>query len=238
MKDILLYKIINNKKNISKLSKEIVAAFKEQANSENIEYNFVIDSRGSVNNDAINTSFSFDTKKETLLYDIKKAMFSEDLEHIEEGSEEEKELMEKSRSFFVEVCADINKRYKNDIEEVIRKIVLGNKYNKDIVPLDEIRVIMIDIADYEAVPECAKYLLKIEKESRTNGYSYEIDSEEIAVFVNNQQEETGMTPHEIFLIEKKIGNPMFRDIKNIQTASKYLNEIVVHMFVDYSVKTK
>ena len=123
-----------------------------------------------------------------------------------------------------------SKDYKKDIQETIRRVVLGDKYNKDQVPLKDIEMISIDVADYSSVPESFKYILRIGKIPGT-----EIDTDEIIKFVQNRQELTGMDIDSVFSIEKQAGNPLFKNVLIIEPTRKFLNEISIYFFVDYAI---
>ena len=40
----------------------------------------------------------------------------------------------------------------------------------------------------------------------------------------------------VLSIEKQAGNPLFEKVISIETARKFLNEISIYFFVDYSIK--
>lgn len=223
--------ILEKKENISILSKEIIKIFQETANSENVEYNFSIGEDGKVSSDQANTYFAFDTPKDSFIHKFKKSMFNDDLNDIKENSEEEKELMQKIREYLYKVCEDITNNYKEQLEEVIRRVILGNKMSNDKIPLNKIELLMMDISDYDSVPEYSKYLLRIYKTTE----SVKIDTDSITIFIQNQQEETGKTPEEIFLIERRKENPLFDNITGISQGHKFLNDVILYFFVDYSL---
>ena len=226
-------KFLNNKKKYAPLiAKEIVETFQEEANQENIDYSFSISREtGQISEKETNTYFIFDTDEQTSIDKFKKALFNEDLESIEKDSIEEKKLMENVRNFLVDVCKNISDNYTEKLEETIRRVVLGGKFNKDRVPLNDIEVVSIDIADYSSIPESYKYLLKIGKEPNA-----EIDTDEVIKFIHNREEETGMDINTIFSIENKSGNPLFKGIVSIESGRKFLNEISIYFLADYSLK--
>ena len=118
-----------------------------------------------------------------------------------------------------------------DLQETVRRVILGGKVDADLAPLEIIEVISIDLADYSSIPESSKYLLKIGKEPESD-----INTDEIIQFVQNRQEKTGMDIDTILSIEKKAGNPMFKNVMSIEKGRKFLNEISIYFFVDYSLK--
>jgi hypothetical protein len=239
-KGLKMKKIYKFLKNTSKyapiIAEEIIDRFKNEEDKEKIEYNFEIDGEEKTikgENTKANTSYSFDTNGETTLDSFKKALFDKDIENIKEGSVEEEELMNKVRDFILGICNLMTEKYEKEINKTVRKLVLGNKYDENTVPLKEIKVLYADIADYSSIPESNKYLLKIGKNPGTD-----ISTDEVIKFVQDRQEETGMGISDIFSIEKQAKNPLFEDVVSIDTARKFLHEVSIYFFVDYSVVDK
>jgi hypothetical protein len=227
-----IYSFIDNPdKYVPLIAKEIVETFDEEANGENVEYSYTIDGNTKeVKGKDANTYFVFDTAGETCIDDFKKLLFDEDLADIEEKSPEEEELMEDVRGFLFKVCKKITSDYKGDLQNTVRRVVLGGRYSEEQVPLEDIEMISIDVADYSSVPESFKYILRIGKAPGT-----EIETDEIIKFVQDRQEITGMDIDSIFSIEKQAGNPLFEDVLVIETTRKFLNEISIYFFVDYTI---
>ena len=220
-----------NKKVIQDLAKEIGERFINDANSENIDYSFdIAKGTGKLKTKQPNTSFYFDTNEGTTLNSLKKALFNEDLKDIEQDTPEEKELMEKVRELLKEVSKEINFNYITEIRETIRRVVLTGSKEEDI-PLHEITIVSIDIADFDSFPESAKYMLKIGKKPDSS-----IKTDQVTMFIQDRQEETGKTVDEIFEEEKMI-NPMFQDIISVERGRKYLYDINVTLFIDYSLSS-
>jgi hypothetical protein len=232
-----IYKYLNNiKKYAPTMAKEIVETFISDANDENIDYSFTVNrDTGRIYDEEMepNTYFVFDTIEDTVLDNFKKALFDEDLSLIEEHSKEEEKLMEDVRNFLLEVCNIIKIEYRDELRKTIRRVVLGNKVSEERVPLNSIDVVSIDLADYSSFPESTKYLLKIGKIPGSD-----INTDEVIKFVQDRQEKTGMDIDTILSIEKKSGNPVFKNVEAIILGIKFLNEISVYFFVDYSVVTE
>lgn len=228
-----IYEFLDNEeKYVSILTKEIVETFQTESDSESIEYSFTISKEtGLVSNEDANTFFKFDTNSQTVLHDFKKALFDEDLNDIKEGSVEEKNLMEAVRKFLLKICNKMTTEYLESVKETIRRVVLGNKVSEEKVPLKTIQVLSIDIADYSSVPEASKYLLRIGK---TPGG--DINTDDVIRFVQDRQELTGMDIETVFNIEKQAGNPIFKNVLIIEKGRKFLNEIYIYFFIDYSTK--
>jgi hypothetical protein len=215
------------------MAQEIVDYFNENANNENIDYSFTIEQQSGRVYDTDyepNTYFVFDTEEDTILHDFKKALFDEDLVNIERHSKEEEILMNKVRNFLLEVCDIIGKEYIDSLRSTIRRVVLGEKIEEDKVPINKISVISIDVADYSSIPESSKYMLKIGKKPGSD-----IDTDNVVSFIQDRQEQTGMDIDTIFSIEKKAGNPIFKNVEAVILGKKFLNEISLYLFVDYSI---
>jgi hypothetical protein len=227
-----IYKIIDDPRNVYKMSLELINVFMKEANEKNVDYSFTVNqATGQIKNKEANTYFWFDPKPDTFLAKFKKALFAEDLNEIEQNSPDERELMERVRVFMIAVCIHMTSHYYSKIAETIRRVVLGNKKNNEQIPLDTIRVVTIDVADYSSIPEESKYLLEIGKITDT-----EIDTDRVTMFLQEQKEQTGMDYGDLLLLEKKIGNPLFKNVLSIKRGSKYLNEFSIYFFVDYSLE--
>ena len=230
-----IYKFLDNeKKYIPILAREVVETFQTEANDDNIDYSFTISKKtGRVSDQDSNTYFLFDTSGQTVLHEFKKALFDKDLENIEEKSKEEAKLMEDVRQFLLKICKLITKKYHKNMEETVRRVILGNKIGKRKVPLKTIQVLSIDIADYSSVPDSSKYLLRIGKKP-----GKDINTDDVIQFVQNRQEITGMDIDSIFNIEKQAGNPLFENVLVIEKGRRFLNEISIYFFIDYSISEK
>ena len=60
-----------------------------------------------------------------------------------------------------------------------------------------------------------------------------INTDEITVFIHNKQEETEETVEEVFLKNQK--NPIFKGISGISAGKKFLFDLGLSLFVDYSL---
>ena len=219
------------KENCNKITQEIITVFINEANQENVEYEWTIkEGTGKVSSRNTNTFFYFDPKKDTILNEFKKALFNEDLENLKEGSKEEQELMNDVNIFLQKICKNITEFHNEDLKEVIRRVVLGNKSNSETIPLNTIQILSIDIADYTSVPEPAKYLLRIGKKPDTD-----INTDKVIQFIQEKQEETKEEINTILEIEKQAGNLLFKNVISIEQVRKFLNEVIIYLFIDYSL---
>ncbi len=229
-----IYKYLNNiEKYAPTMAKEIVETFVAEADNDNIDYSFTINrATGRVYDEEMepNTYFVFDTEEDTVLDGVKKSLFDEDLSGIEEGSKEEEKLMEDVRKFLLKVCRVMTEEYFDQLRETVRRVVLGNKVDEKRVPLNSIDVVSIDLADYTSIPESCRYLLKIGKTPGSD-----INTDEVIKLIQDRQEKTGMDIDTVFSIEKKSGNPIMKNVEAVILGKKFLNEISIYFFIDYSV---
>jgi hypothetical protein len=229
-----IYKYLDNIEEYApEMAKEMVEAFVNTADDDNVDYSFTVSREtGRVYDEESepNTYFVFDTEEETVIDGFKKSLFDEDLNGLEEHSKEEEKLMEDVRNFLLKVCDTMGDVYFDQIQETIRRVVLGNKTDKKRVPLASIEVVSIDIADYTSIPESSRYLLKIGKTPGSD-----INTDEVIKLIQDRQEKTGMDIDTVFSIEKKSGNPIMKNVEAIILGRKFLNEISIYFFVDYSV---
>jgi len=227
-----IYKFIDHvEKYAPIIAKEIVEAFVSKADGENVDYSFTVSGKdGKIQEKEPNTYFVFDTEGQTVLHKFKKALFDKDLSKIEENSKEEEKLMTDTRKFLLKVCSIINNEYHSELEETVRRVVLGGKFGKERVPLNLIEVVTVDLADYSSVPESSKYLLKIGKTPGSD-----INTDEVIKLIQEREEKTGMDIDTIFSIEKKAGSPLFKNVEAVILGRKFLNEICIYFFVDYSL---
>lgn len=229
-----IYKYLNNIEEYAPtMAKEIVEAFVTNADNDNIDYSFTVNgTTGRAYDEEMepNTYFVFDTEEDTILDGFKKSLFDEDLSGIEENSKEEEMLMKDVRNFLLEVCQIMTSEYFDQLRETVRRVVLGDKVDETRVPLNLIDVISIDLADYTSIPESCRYLLKIGKIPGSD-----INTDEVIKLIQDRQEKTGMDIDTIFSIEKKSGNPIMKNVEAIILGRKFLNEISIYFFIDYSV---
>jgi hypothetical protein len=227
-------KYLNSDKYIKKIALEIVKSFKEKSSKDNLDYSFDIDRKTmKIMKEEANTFFCFDTEAKTELNRFKKALFDKDLEQI--TTPEEIDLNNDIIHMFKEVSKYINENHIDEIREVIRKIVFP-KTPKEQIPLKTVKIFCIDIMDYSSVPDFSKYLLEIGKKKEDKEVLY-VDTEGVIKFISNKIEdlEKGETDLEkILKEEKEKENPLFENIVALKRGKKYLFEVNISLFVDYS----
>jgi hypothetical protein len=223
-----IYTFLNNIENVENVAQDIIESFRTKASSKNIDYSFdITKGTGQVKNRDPNTFFTFDTEDKTFLYTLKKAMFDDDLKDI--SAEEEEDLVKDISNFLRKVSVKIEEEDNiKTVRDSIRKVVIPGSKEEDI-PLSKISIISIDIADFSSVPEPAKYLVKIGKIP-----GYDIKTGEVVKYLHEKQEEIGGSVEEIFEKEKEI-NPIFKGIASIQGGDRYIFDVNITMFVNYSL---
>jgi len=233
-----IYEIIQDETKIPLLAKEMADVFQTQADDENVDYSFTINRKtGKIYDEksCSNTFFEFDPAPDSELHQLKKALFHKDLEEIQKGSDEEGQLMNDVREFLVRVCKYVTDNHQEQLKETVRRVILGGRVDEAVAPLSTIEVLMVDIADYDSVPDSNKYLLKISKEVDEDGNMAEVNTDDIVLFLQEQEEETGESIQSIFETEKLAGNPIFDGVLRVEKGRKFLTEMRLYIFVDYSL---
>lgn len=226
-----IYKQLKEEEVISELADDIIEAFRTKMNQDTIDYSFdIAKGTGKIKTIEPNTFFNFDTKEGSALDKFKKSLFAEDLGNLTQN--EEAMLIEDVSEFLKEVAVMMIGKYEQDMRDTLRKNIMPGSSPKDF-PFERMFIASIDIADWSSIPEPQKHLLRISK----NPGAF-INTDVVINYVQNRQEETGMSVADIFAKEKEERNPLFEDIVDIEQGDRYLYEINVAMFVDYSLAEK
>ena len=223
-----IYKYLKDEDVISELADDIIEAFRTKMSKETIDYSFdIAKGTGKIKVVEPNTFFSFDSIQGSTLDKFKKELFNDDLEGLTQ--DQENMLVEDVSEFLKEVASMIMEKYETDVRDNLRKSIMPGSSSKDF-PFERIFITSIDVADWSSIPEPQKYLLRIGKKPGAF-----INTDVVINYVQSRQEDTGMTIEEIFEAEKEENNPLFKDIVDISQGDKYLYDINVTMFVDYSL---
>jgi hypothetical protein len=226
-----VYKYLKDEDVIGLLADDIVEAFKTKMDKDTIDYSFdIAKGTGQIKIIEQNTFFSFDTEDGTTLEKFKKALFADDLEGLTQ--DQEAMLVEDVGEYLKEVASVIIDKYEQEIRDNLRRSIMPKSQPEDF-PFERIIITSIDIADFSSFGEPQKYLLRIGK--RPGSF---INTDVVIQYVQNRQEETGMTPNEVLEEAKKEKNPIFTEITDIEQGEKYLYDIAISMFVDYSLAEK
>jgi len=229
--DKKIYKYLKDEDVIELLADEIIEAFKTKMSKKTIDYSFdIAKGTGKIKVVEPNTFFNFDTDEGTVLDKFKKALFYEDLEGLTQ--DQENLLIEDVSEYLKEVASMIMQKYEQIVRDCVRKNIMPDSNEKDF-PFERIFITSIDVADWSSIPEPQKYLLRIGKKPGSF-----INTDVVINYIQTRQEETGLSVKEIFDEEKETKNPMFKDILDIEQGEKYLYDINVTLFVDYSLADK
>jgi len=222
-----IYGILNDEEFIKKMALEITDEFVKKGNKDNVDYSFdIAKGTGKLKTRQPNTTFSFDTTPGSALDDFKKTLFSKELADITDT--EEGQLKNTIDDFMKKVGASMISNYQDSIRDTLRRVVLPASNTGDI-PLSTVEVSQITIVDYSSMPEPSKYLCKIAKTPETN-----INTGEVVQYIHEKQEETGKSVEEIFEEERE-ENPIFSNIEAVESGRKYIYDVEVVFFVDYSL---
>ena len=226
-----IYKYLKDEEVIEALASEIIEAFNTQMNQDTIDYSFdIAKGTGQIKVVEPNTFFNFDSIENSALDKFKKSLFHEDLEGLTQ--EQESMLIEDVSEYLKEVALLMLKKDKQGIRDSLRKAIMPGSSPEDF-PFERIFITSIDVADWSSIPESQKYLLRISKKPGAF-----INTDVVINYVQGRQEDTGMTIEEIFIESKEEDNPLFVDITNVEQGDKYLYDINVTLFVDYSLAEK
>jgi len=207
----------------TKAVKEIVEEFDRGANDKTLNCEYDI-SGGQVVGAKENTWFVFDTKKGTFLDEFKITLFAEEL------SEERNRIVE---IFIKDVMRIIERDHSDVIRDKVREILLPSS-DPEALPLDRVKIRNIEIVDYSSVPDAHKFLLKIKKKPGAH-----INTGKVAKKLADLREEKGNESKTVEAVfDENKDNPVFKGVMAIEQGEKYLNDITVAIFVDYSYSDK
>jgi len=228
-KDVINF--ISDSKNLTAIAKDIAARiekFKQLVDEEKdhgsfgaIDYNFNLKKGKQAEGDRqFNTDISVDLDKESKSYEFMKLLYSQEL-----TDEEEKQV-----SAYVQlICERITDNHGDLIRGFIRKAVLHDAA-KASVPLSTIKILAMDIIDFSATDEEDRYLLRFHK---MPGYEVNLQNVQSKI-MEIRDDEPNATVKQIVERERRAGNPVFQGILDVNKAEKYLWELNIKLYVDYS----
>lgn len=222
MTDIM--KLVEDKK-IEDLALELISYMTKFKNDDEyglVDYSYTLSKENLQIEDTYNpnTWFYFDVKKGSI-QSFLKALYEREL------SEEEDEKVNK---FIQKVATVINDHYSEQMRDIVRNKILKGSDPKGL-PLTPTAIRSIDIVDYSSVNEKDRYVKHI---TPVPGLS--VDKQGIADELMKIRDEEGdtLTDQEIVERERNSGNPAFITVKEIQEGEKYLWDVSISIFVDYS----
>jgi len=223
--DIKIY--LKDKKAASRIATDLAKCLKQFQDAESIEeigkidHNFVL-SKGKVESDDANTDIVFDLPRDSEAYAFLKAMYADS---IDEDSDKQIE------TFIKEICKCLTDDHTIVIRDMLRSKVICDA-PEEAVPIKKIEVMAIELVDYSAVDDDDKYLLKFQKLP-----NIPINMQALMAFIMNVKENdnnTDKTTSQIINEEKLKGNKLFEGILGISRGDKYLWDVNISLFADYS----
>lgn len=183
-----------------------------------------------------NTFLSFDLEPDSTAKNFLMAMYSSDL-----SDEEVKQV----NSFVNLVANRITEDHGQLLKDSIRKSVLPSSQEESI-PLDMINIIHVEMVDYSSICEDDRYMLRFAKApgsstdmkriqdfiiNRSNDLNTDEDSNDVPI-------EQSVSSYQIAKLAVKEDHPLFDGIVDIEKGEKYMWDVSMSLFVDYSVSDK
>lgn len=232
-KDIIKY--ADDEATLDQVAKELayhVYAFKdiedkkdqrEKEKIGNIDYEFD-KSKGKVVSTDANTWISFDLDSTETAYKFMKAMHAHDIQ--EDITEDEKQKIDDA---VAQIAHKITHEYSDLVREALRKAVIGN-VDSEAIPLETISIYSAEIVDYEGWDEESKYTLKFAKYPDATINMQNVQSRLLELKEENPEKSIP----EFIKQEQTRGNPTFEGIAEVYYGHKFLWDVCLIMFVDYS----
>ena len=176
----------------------------------------------------VNTWIKFDLINDLSikeLKDIQKAMYAETDGRPESELRAEVNLFDTWRQL---VGSLLETKYKKQVTQKVRQHLLPNT-DEYLMPMDEVKVQLIEISDYGDSPIADK-LMSIEKLVDPNSP----ESPGLSIEIYNLVDETGMMPDEIIKMKKEEGDPNYENVEGVKL-TKHFYEINVELYIDYSL---
>jgi len=203
---------------LDRLTGEIMDAIREQPEGSRWDSEFGI-SKGKMQSSGTNTWFMFDVEDQSYLREFIAALYGREMEE-----DENQKISEFVNRLSYNIIDDIVM-----LREQIRQSVMPDSDVK-IFPLDKIVIDVIDIVDFSSVPEDGKYLTRWRK---IPGFS--VDMPRVMEFVADVQEtDHDLTVQDIVEREQLKGNQLFDGVISADRGTKYLYDVTLSFFVDYS----
>jgi hypothetical protein len=221
--DIKTY--LNDEKAASRIAGDLALCIKRFLFAEKIDdvgqidHNFVL-SKGKVQSNDANTDFVFDLPRDSEAYGLLKAIYAKDIKDEDNDNIEE---------FIKKVCVCLTDEHSRGIRDTLRAKVIGDVPEK-IVPIETIEVLSIELVDYSAVDEDNKYVLNYHKVP-----GVPVNMQALTTFVTNAKEnDADKTISQIINEERLKGNKIFEGILGVEKANKYLWDVNIALYADYS----
>lgn len=216
------------KDNADKVAKHIVNCIRP-SDGEHVDLDvaFQLD-QGEFITENINTWIKFDLVQDLFsqeLKDIQQAMYSDTEGRPESELRAEVNLFDTWRQL---VGTLLETKYKKQVTGKIRQHLLSNT-EEYLMPMDEVKVQIIEISDYGDSPIADK-LMNIEKLVDPNAP----ENPGLSMEIYNLVDETGLMPDEIVKKKKEEGDPNYDNVVGVKL-TKHFYEINVELYIDYSL---
>ena len=197
-----------------------LAASKNRDDLGKVDVNFVINTSGKIADRNANTEILFDMPVGTTAYEFKKAMYEREI-----TKDEEIEL----QKFMIRVANYLHGEFRGSLDNLLRTVITGNAPVEDI-PLSTITILDIEIVDYSSLDTEDRFTLKV-----FNLPGVPVDMTGVLSFIREEKEkDRTKTAIQVIEQERLKGNKMFEGVMSTQLGDKYLWEVYITMFTDYS----
>jgi hypothetical protein len=184
-----------------------------------IDFSFDVN-KGKMVDSGSNTYFLFDLPKDTTAYGFLRAQFDREITPEEE---------EKLQEFTANVCNILSEKFAGVMSGVMRKIAFNN-IRVEAIPMSNVKVYGIEFVDYSSFDESDKYTIRIAK---LPGVPVNIQA--VMSFIQQTKNQDGnKTASDIVEEERKKGNKIFEGVLNIEQGHKYLWDVSMSLFINYS----
>lgn len=220
-KDIMEYLSDSYLKDISDAVKRCL---KDNPKGSKWDYKFDLVS-GKIASKQANTWFMFDAKDGgELLVEFTKALYSRDL-----NEEEDMAISEFMSNIALSLMDSSNCQ---NLRDQIRKSVMPQS-DPRFFPLKEIYVEAIDIIDFAGIRDEHKHLIRWKKIP-----GYHLNIKKITEYINNEFDNDSVSIKDIVNQEIINANPLFDGVLGVEIGDKYLFDINISFFVDYSPENR
>ncbi len=209
----------NRETMVKEFSKYIQQFSKDPKNAGKLDYSFDI-SKGKIQSQDANTWISFDVKENSAIHQFLKALY------FREINEEDNLVI---NIFIQSVANALTDDCSTILKDVIRKSIMPNSDNKAF-PLNTVKICHIDLVDYSSIDDDDRHLLKIKKLPNVH-----INMQILTQTIAGIREKTGLSSEQIVDQERMKGNKDFDGVLEAEKGEKYLWDVGLALFVDYSV---
>jgi len=200
------------------MAEEFFKDFSKNADSTNLDFDFSIN-KGAMVSESVNTKYAFNSKT---------GSFTESfIKSVKEVSDHEN-FQSLFKDFLDKLIYNLNKKYKDEIRKVVRKVVLGDA-EEFLFPIKNIKVVNVEINHAFEKDGDGGYVLQIEKKA-PKGY---ISKRSVAAELIQGRINTGKSYEELLEEGKKTG---YLDYVYVTGYSKkyYETEFFIGIYADYS----